>query len=435
MIVPLVGILDMLHRLKLLSDVFVACILALGGIAAVAISAFWFLGQRLPRARKGRIGIGLAISHEPGEATKRFADDFSNELNRLLQGGQLASLFDFIRLPTRIAESIKSADDALALSSKCRAVLVLWGTVRVRSFQNKPSIVLDLSGAVRHGTIRPDVQQRFQQEFSELLLARSIVPKEEDLLSFTFTSEWVLAVTNYIIGIAATVTGDLPHAERLYLEARRAVEGKDRNFPVYAKIRDRVPIRLFEIYEAQANACWHKWLDTGDGKLIEQIGHYLSQIDATLVAQPRLRNLRAIFAFLGERDVKKARKILNEIRGKRDAVWHLNIAFLHAYQGHLEKAVQDYRRALLHPIPPDVPAQVENFMTAVVRWEPERYQIHFCMALINRELKGDPYRMKEELEHFLAKARAGEFALYQQQAKAWLAEVRRELAQDKEGER
>jgi hypothetical protein len=107
----------------------------------------------------------------------------------LIKSGRTASLFRFIDLPNRIATNIVDSEDAEALRMKCHAHFMLWGRVRLRTLDGKEHHVIDLNGVVAHRRIPENMKKAFATEFSELLPQRVMIPQENDLLIFQFTSE------------------------------------------------------------------------------------------------------------------------------------------------------------------------------------------------------------------------------------------------------
>lgn len=388
-----------------------------------AVAGFWLWSRRPPRPRPGRVGVAVVIAPPETPAEIAFATDFVDELRRLLMRGRAGKSFQVIVAPAHIARRWIAGDVDLleSLRQQMRCHFVLGGKVRARKLNGQDHLVLDLSGAVAHRPIPDEVQQVFQKEFSELLPSRIALPSDQDLLAFTFTGEWTNLVAKYIIGIAAALSGDLDYAQSLYESVRDEALAKTVESPVADKIVGRIPQRLAEVHEARANAAFKTWRDAKKPEIAAAIKDNLEQIDPALLSNRRYASLRAIAAFVVDKDPEAALAQLEPMKREADGVWYWNAGFLHAYKGNLKKAAQLYRKGALAGLPPDVPAQLEEFMTWVLAEEPALTQIHYCLGILNRDIKEDARRTLEEFEAFVHLTPPGRFEKEVQLAREWLA--------------
>jgi tetratricopeptide (TPR) repeat protein len=392
-------------------------------VVGVATCAFWWRSNRLPKTRRDKVGFVISISTGDEVEHKKIMEDFVLTLHELVKRGASGRSFQLIRVPKHVAEKIVDQDDAEELRVKCRAHFLIYGRVRLRSIGGKQQHLLHLEGQVAHKPLPKAVGERFAKEFSELLPRRLQFATENDVFSFAFTSEWVDCVAKYIIGIAAALSGDLDYAEVLQEDVRRLLEGQDRRFPVFAKLKQRVPIRLAEINQARASMALRRWGKTHDPAEIAEMGLYLGRIPLLQTNTYSLLLLRSVFLFLGHRDVKGAMSILRKCKGVSDGTWLYDLGFLHAYTGELKKALQRYRSAMRLPIDPSVISEMEEFLCWILEVEPDKYQFHFCLGFINLEIKGDKEQAIKDLEIFLSRGNEHEFAEERRLARTWISEI------------
>ena len=258
-------------------------------------------------------------------------------------------------------------------------------------------------------------------EFGELLPRRIAMPSEEDLLAFTVTGAWMTVVAQYIIGLAAALSGDVDYAQALYESALESASTISADSPVAAKIISRIPQRVAELHEARANAALILWRETKDPAAAVALKSHLDNITPQILSGLRYVHLRAVAAFLVDRDVDQALSILDSARDRADALWYWNAGFLYAYKGNLKKATQLYRNGTLIALPAEIPAQLEEFITHILITEPEKTQLHYCLGLLNRDVKGDSIRALEEFDSFLAKTPEGVFERDKVVVKKWKA--------------
>ena len=296
----------------------------------------WWFSRKLTRTPKNKVGFLVSISCENDTESRKLREDFIVPLRQFMKGGEAGNVFHFIELPQYIANGIVEKDDADALRRRCRGHFMLYGRVRLRTINGQDHHYIELDGIVAHKPIPNPVSQMLAREFTELLPNKVLLPTKNDLFSFQFTSEWAATVAKYIIGLAAAYSGDLDYAEKLYTNAEEQLQSQVSNFPIYKLLMERLPTRKSELYEVRAMVALKSWGRDHDPNHIYGLGEYLLKVDKSRrQTVPIILHLRAIHAFLGNRDVDGAIKILKRINAKNDGLWHCNMAFLLAYGGTL----------------------------------------------------------------------------------------------------
>lgn len=398
----------------------------------VVIVLYWNSLHLFPKVTAGKLGFVVSIFCDGKDTYGRVRNDFILPLKATLKSGGVGSSFDFIEVRQRQASLVIDKDEADQLRRRYGAQFILYGRARDRSVGNSPSYVVDLSGVVAHRPIAIDVSNKLASEFSELLPRQVIVNKDVDVLSFQFASELADVVSKYIIGIAAAISGDLDYAESVYLECLRCARRDVSGYHVFEKIKLRVPDRLAEIYRAKANNSYECWLLTYDQFWIEGLGQYLRKIEELGKQGIGSRFLEAIYEFLGNKDDKRAAKALDAVaKSDRDALWHLNYAFLYAYGNNLKKATQHYNSALRHATVknvledhPYLIMRIEEFLHLVVSREPGRGHLWFCLGFINWKFKSDCRLACLDFERFLAATEQCGFETERDIARKWIIEIR-----------
>lgn len=383
----------------------------------------WWYTNRLPKTKKGKVGFLISITTGEEKERKKIMEDFVTTLHELLKSGTSGHSFQLIKIPEHVAEKIVDIDDAQRLRLKCRAHFVIYGRVRLRTVAGREEHVLHLEGIVAHKPISEVVRQKLSNEFAELLPRRVLIATENDVFSFAFTSEWINCVSKYIIGIAAACSGDLDYAEKLQNDVRRLLDGQDQTFPIFAKLKQRVPQRLAEINHARASIACNRWAKTRDPVEMEAVGHHLDRIPSFYANDYGVLLLKSIFLFVKHRDVKGAMVALKKCKGVSEGTWLYNIGFLYAYIGDLKRAIQRYRNAMDLPIEPQVIAQIEEFICWLLVEEPQKYQLHYCLGFINWKIKEDRKQAIKDFETFLSQGNQNEFTVERELARKWITEI------------
>ncbi len=401
----------------------VAVILYTAGLIIAYLT--WKMTNRIQKARKDKVGFIISISTDGIEEQKKIKEDFILTLHELLKAGPSGQSFQIINIPQHIAENIVDQEQAQKLRIKCRAHFIIYGRVRLRPIGGKNEHILHLEGIVSHTPLPKPISDKLAKEFTELFPRRIRIASENDVLSFAFTSEWINCVARYIIGIAAACSGELDYAEKLQNDVERILASKDQKFPIFAILKQRIPIRLGEIYFARALSACERWSHNREPNEIEEVGRNLNKIPASYASSTYgVILLRSIFMFVHYRDVKGAIAILKKCKGISNAIWHYNLAFLYAHTGDLKKAVQRYRSGMNLPVDPSDFAQIEEFIIWVIEQEPIKYQLYYCLGFINLEIKGDHKQAKIDLEKFLSHGTEHEFAEERIIARKWISEIK-----------
>lgn len=398
----------------------------------------WWVLRQPPRTPKNKIGFLVSLASEDDSEASRLRQDFLNPLQRLIKSGESGKAFHFIQLPKRFAENIVDEEDALQARIKSRAHFMLYGQVRLRQIGGKEKHVIELEGIVTHKEIPQHLSKSLSTEFSELLPRRVQIDTENDLFSFQFTSEWAEVVAKYIIGVAAAISGDSGYAEQLYRDVLGRLDTKDRTFPVFQKLSDRLPNRIAELYEARANDAYRKWLDGSEPlpALIDEFHIDLQEARKyRTVPKDELKYLLAIDAFLHGRDIQAAidfLKIPKGVNSKSKGLWHLNMAFLEGYQGDLKRSSTHYSEAAKCALEIDVLVQVEAFACRVLDFEPDACELLFCLGSFNRLVKGDRQQAIKDYESFLKHDCSSAYAKERKLAEKWITQLQVDL-QNKSG--
>jgi tetratricopeptide (TPR) repeat protein len=396
-------------------------------LSALILEVVWRVCRRIPKTQNGKLGFVISIACDDEKTAHLIRADFILTLRKLLRAGRLGKTFQVIEIPQHHAISIVDMDDAQRVRIAARAQFMLYGRVRQRQVNSKDHHYLELDGVVAHKPIPLEISKRLSEEFSELLPRKIVIPKDNDLLAFQFTSDWTQLVAKYIIGVAASVSADLDYAEQLYLDVQERVAVSPVNFPVIAKLRERVPKCIADIYKTRAHHAYILWAKTKEDGAMDLIGNFLAKIDQEKYGDYQLFNLHAIYAFVHDHDTGAAIEWLNKIRSSdRESVWHLNMAFLYAYDGKLRLALSHYRKALATEINPEVIGLIEDFVCHFISVESEKYHLYYCLGFFNWKFKGDTLQAAKDFREFLARCKPGAFVKEVELAKKWLSEIERD---------
>jgi tetratricopeptide (TPR) repeat protein len=417
---------------KSLSDLSVYELILMLSLS-ILIIAFWQKSTSLPKAQKNKIGFAVAITSDSKEEEKKITEDFIASLRILLDRQDEVFRFHLIHIPQFHSRKILTKGDAIKLREKTRCKFLIYGSVKKREINKRINHILYLEGLVFHDYIPEEVSQQFSKEFSELFPRKVHIDAENDLIAFEFTSEWIDAVSRYIIGIASYISGDIDYSETLFRYLNNNKDLRRTSFPQIKKICQRVPLRLGDIYSLKASLEYIKWTNTEDSDFLDEMYQFLIELKKVDPTNYTGRCLMSIYYFLVKRDFKSAYKELNKCREQKiaDATWRYNYAFLLAYQGNMHRAHRMYQLAFNKYCDSGVFIQTEEFMLWVLKKEPDKIQLKFCLGLINWHAKGDLTQAISDFEDFIANELSINFPEEVRLAKEYLPALKRSIPEQK----
>jgi len=418
----LIILLANLMSVTLVIDPFITLLIILITFSCTATKWF-FDNYHVPITRKDKIGFIVSIRGGTEETKVRIKQDFIDTLRGLLSQGATGNLFQFIELPYQVSNKILDRESASKIRLKSKAHYIIYGRVREKIVNEKEIFFFELDGEVAHSPIPKVESDKLAIEFSELLPRRIEIPKENDLYSFEFTSGWTIIVSKYVIAIAAACSGDLEHALSLFKEIDAFLKHRETEFKPIAKIKDRIPNYIREIYLAYAKENYKRWCIDRDSQWLVEIKQYLESVPENSRNNVSYLTQLSIVEFLINRNIKECLDILHRIKHK-DAIWYFNVAFLYAYNGELNKALKNYRKAIRLNLQAEAINEIEEFIFWIVNNEPGKYQLYYCLGFYNWKVKGDFSKAIEDFENFLVHAKNDEFQREQKLTYNWIGQIK-----------
>lgn len=361
---------------------------------------FWIIYRRLPRTKRDKIGFVVCINIEKNPDLSKLKTDFIENLQKLLMNSVLKYDFQLICYPDYYTKKVINIDIAGKYREKSEASFMIFGKGKIRYAKGKETYALELEGIVSHIPVPKEVSLELSKEFTDLFPQKTLIPKDNELFLFELTSQWAGVVAKYIIGIASMISGDLDYSISLFMSLRDEVINTH-NIPALQKIKNRIPKRLVEIYVGKATIFNIKFAKNKNKIDLEQMKLYLDKIVELDRDNYPARLLWAIYYFY-MKEIKKAMNEINLCKKNKDCAWIFSEAFLLAYEGKIIRAYNKYKKAFKIKGVVDIIA-VESFICDAIKDEPEKYELYFCLGLINLYEKKDLNLAKRDIEIFANK--------------------------------
>src|SRR5690606_4492745 len=177
--------------------------------------------------------------------------------------------FHIVAYGRRFAGRITSEKEARDALNASRAVFMVYGRARLRTTSDGPKHLLNVRGIVRHSVTSDENKALLSTEFGRFLPQKLILDKTNDVFSFEVTSEWLNVAVRYIVGVASMISGDLRHAETLFLSVRELLPSRIKGIGPVQQLSRTLPGRLANLYSIWMDAVVTKYLATRDLETVE----------------------------------------------------------------------------------------------------------------------------------------------------------------------
>ena len=381
----------------------------------------------MPKAKKESVGFAIALSADNQQQSKIIKADFIQTIINLLSQSNLSQSFEVVIIPDYYAQKIIDFDSAFEVLTKSRSKFMIYGRARMRILKGEPNNILDLNGIVAHSTFPPSIKRSLQAEFTELFPRRLIVG-EDDMFAFEISAEFLSVTAKYIIGVTAQLSSDTEYALQLFHEVKSYASQSKVNVPSIVKIRNRIDRRLFGSYVISARVLYHEWRKTKENETMQKMFGALTNALQYKKKHYDLNMLLSIAEFVINKNIDEAIRLIFQVKNDDQYIWSLNLGFLFTYKGEMEKACKHYRIAFKHGVSNDALFQTEEFINWVLDSNPELYQLHFALGLINLQGKEDYITAQSEFTEFVASNVGKEYEPYIQKAQSHLALIKRRIS-------
>ncbi|MGJ8654495.1 MAG: hypothetical protein ACSHX8_14640 [Opitutaceae bacterium] len=369
---------------------------------------YWKHEHKIKKHPKGKYGVDLILNCCDEKDEQRISEDFTNTLRKLVNQTESFTLQSHKQW---LAKRVNSSKDAGRVLDKTEGVLAIHGSVRVRPINNKPQNLLEINMLVRHKPLPKETGDRFGREMGSLFKRQITFKRDSDVIIFTKAANAHDKFARYIVGSAATLSGDHSSAISIFEELQLLIQnvGEGDTLPL-TKLKEFLPLRLKDTYFRQAQQHYDEYWRTRDDDYLKRIESLISKIESLGNLDYSLRLLKAICLFKLHRDVEAAKACVEGLSGNTDTTWCYSLGFLHAYEGDLDKAWKTYRIAFQRPsINPTVHLQSEEFICDILIQEPDKFQLHFVLGLINEHAKKDMVVAIDEYQTFIDQCPKGQY--------------------------
>lgn len=407
-IVPLLGLSGLRSGVLLFS------------IGAISGYLIWLLSCRIPKNKPGMIGVALAIKAETPEEHRRIRSDFIQEIAaRLGKNGAVRPFYVF-EIPGYLAPEVNDIEGASQFLGKSRCHLLIWGGIRTRTKARAKTYCLRLEGVVTHAIIEQERSQAFAKDMRLAIPEKTEISLANELRGFESTSQSISLGAQYVVAMAAAISGDWMFSQSLLIDLKETLEksssGKNRKtrtikqpVDILQNLRKLVPLRLAEVSFAHFHSSLQEWQRNKSDKASLARAEEALEIYQKIQGkkeEPRYWINKAMLEVTRRQDIASAERLLNKCRSVaiHDPTWRLSLAFVDVLKGNITEALNLYDTALKKPVPVDMLMNIEDYVQWWLNVHNGPPALYLLSALLNARGKGDMRLALADLNSFEASA-------------------------------
>lgn len=405
-------------------------------LTCASLTVIWILKRRLPRFRRGKIGIIFAAKHDP-----ELRRELGNLHDRVIDGiaqKDLVGLMEVRTLPPN--RNIRTPQDALKILQATNGRVLIWGSFEKVTHQGK-----DVTG-FREINFTCNILPRETIDRVEII-GDSLVGKKwgwdaDNSIDRSVVASNVAEVGRYVVGLSLL-------AEQRYLDGR-PILGMLRIELVakYSSIRVAAEIHRFQnsvknayvvcliegVRQQYSKELYDERIFAVDARVLEEWDRQLREAIGLVEHVPNAHLLCAIVQFL-KGDTTTARWHVCQERQRfplSRVACDFSEAFLATFCGKYRDAKQFYKRAMRNPrvTEPKFLQPILSFMEQATVKYGERIELLFILGLVNHELN-DTLRARAAFSEFVAKADDnGVLRDWFREAQLRIARIDEEMASD-----
>ena len=377
---------------------------------------FWLYKKNiLPKNSKNKIGLVICINAENDKQKIRIKNDFAGRLDKLILGNNLGKIVNIILLNSYQAERVSKVLDQYvknkygkeelknwnSIQKSMRSHFFIYGNIKERQdVENK--YFIDLEALVVHAPVNVPIKKQIKKEFLSVWYKQISFQEKIEFKGFEFTADSIFVAVEYIVGIAALVSGDIELALKLHNNLN--------NNPYFQKFTPLPPNLKHVKEELKSLLAEENYLIARyhykQGNL-EKCNNYLNQSFLIQQSYGALL-LRSIIEFCNENNSEKALNTIYESKklAKNDGTWRYSEGFLLMYLEKYDKAVKVYKKIIENSYPGEESTlkEVYIFIENILKNNPDKIQLYFVLGYLKYRKDSNYPEAYDYFEKFLSKA-------------------------------
>lgn len=412
------------------------------GFGYIVICVVWFLfwlykRNRLPKNKKGYIGIVICIETENDKQKNRLKNDFVKRIRTLVHERNLNNKINIVLLSNYQAEYANRILEHYAKNKQDKSVVLEWEKIRKRSRghffiyggikerqDGDNRYYLDLEAIVIHAPVQFPTQQQIVQDFLSVWYKQISFQEKIEFKGFQFAADAIFIAVQYVVGIAALVSGDVALALELHERLN--------NDPYFLRF-DPLPPNLLHVKKklksllAEENFLIAKAYSK-QGLFTEAIKH--TDQSLTIESNYGTYLLKSIIEFSYKNNPSEALKWVYRARelAKDDGTWRYNEGFLLMYMEKFEEALRVYEKIASTSFinEQNILIEIYAFNDELLKKEPSKVQSYFIIGFLKYKKESNYPGAWDYLDKFLLKSESdSKYRILRERAQTYKEELKK----------
>lgn len=390
---------------------------------------YWAFNKfHLPRNKKNKVGIVIAIYSENESERQKLKADFISKLKKDLQQEGILNFSEVIFLKNHFSNQIKESDNPRTeletINKKIKAHFYVWGDVKKRPDGDEgEKYFINFQGYVVHKPISQNLSQVISIDFSKVLPKEVNFLEKRSFKGFEASATIVHLAAKYIIGIAAFVSQDPQLALKLHNGLKDQFNAFRPLPPHLQDIRNRIPLLISD--EMLWIAKWHfenNRIDEMKSFLIKSLSENNNNYGAWL--------FKAIIDFMVDKNIDEALKSVKKAEqyAKNTFEWIYSKAFLYFWKEDYQNALKLCQKIkqqsyLAEPITLE---EVRKFNLNLLSDTNPKAQLYFWIGFLSYFKSNNLGDALQDFENF-EKLASDNMDLLKQKSIAYLREIKQKM--------
>ncbi|MBX4190453.1 hypothetical protein KW791_04140, partial [Candidatus Parcubacteria bacterium] len=373
----------------------------------------------LPKTPKGKVGIILGIFSENEAEHKKIKNDLILRVQEDIEAAGFGDIARVIVMPNHISKNIQSPMVVRKMNKKARGNFWIWGYTRTRNGKT----YIDLEGLVAHRPVDKSTSIDLGRDFRSALPKRFEFDEAASFKASEMAGDMIVKVAQYIIGIAAYISGVPNFAIQLHTALARNINAMSPIPPNLITIQKKIPTLISNEYlaiaivlaeEGKTNEA-EEWLAKAQDFKADNYGVWL---------------LKAMLEFSIRNNASESLKHIEvaEKYAGSHFEWKYSKAFLLLWLGRYNEALAICRKIARQDFPGEGKTieAVELFNQQMISSGRARPETYFWLGYLNYKKKAN---LALGLQHFedFAKRATPAMAPLIAKASPYIDEIKREI--------
>jgi len=390
------------------------------GIGYSGICVIWFLfwlykRNRLPKNKRGYIGIIVCIGTENDKQKNRLKNDFVKRIRNLVSEKNLRNKINIVLLSNFQAEYANRVLEHYVKNKQDRDAVLVWEKIRKRTRghffiyggikerqDGDNRYFLDLEAIVIHAPVQFPTQRQIVQDFLSVWYKQISFQEKIEFKGFLFAADAIFIAVQYVVGIAALVSGDIMLALELH-------SGLNKD-PYFARFKPLPPNlqsvrQKLKVLMAEENFLIAKTFSRQENFV--EAEKYMEQ---SLAIEPNYGAylLKSIIEFSYKNNPTESLNCVYQAKklAQNDGTWRYNEGFLLMYMERFEDALKVYEKIATTSFinEQNILLEIYKFNEDSLKKESNRVQSYFIIGFLKYRKDSNYPDALDYFEKFLSKS-------------------------------